>query len=875
MNLILNPFIPKNEARKEELLSCLEENLNNKAISKIFLLQECENTYLTKEQEEHEKLVLFKNQGQKKFSELFSFAKSNCSGLCIIANSDIYFNESLSKTFSINEIISSRTVLCQQRYNESKGDLFFERTPDEFHKLSGSADAWIFNIDFINHDDFSGLNFFAGTSFCDQHLANHFAKKNINCFSVADILCIHKHSSKIQNNGEVQEEDYRPTKNFVKESLKSEDLKYNPITSLAVLQTIWGILKNKEGKFDQKRIDFLKNNIETLIQEVNRFIINEMSVNKDSIEKNIIDPYFLLDLDFNEITSLNLTPVCLPITKFSFPNPFYRRVAVLPNKKELIIEVKHEEDNKQAKINEKILICLTCRNVEDFCYSLAKNIKKYSSFFINHEVIVVESNSQDNSFISFASALSYFGLNFKVISLKSTKENSRIKNITTARNRYMQEIKQKSGFKYCLFLDADEVNTEDFEEEGFLSNFNQPFESEWSAVSANSGYRYYDIFALRAKDWVENNYEEKIAQRRSFMSRGDAANIFLQSKMIHIPSYYKPFLVESAFNGTCLFKTEKIKNLTYKYTEGDDGEPVCEHVDFFKQLKKVFINPCFINQNSPSEHIIDLGQAAKPFNLQKLEAISIISHCGEIESGTLQNFLQKHIKMFQSFNNSFQKLRPHLLGKGFSYNQYNQHTAKHKKITLWLEESGKLQNLIPKIAPLVNSINAEIRIYKEDITPNKQTSAFITVINANPEKIFLLLEADCEASEDLTHHLNTEISKIDLSEKDFFVLGSTYHGKHDLSDNSSSPEHFNGVAVYQANAKLREEVVKNLLKLDRHKAMGDNYDTLLHKLSNKFRLESQGGNCFESKYILNISHPDDKDLDPLLIKKEAKLVHKK
>lgn len=889
MNLILNPFIPKNKSRLEELSACLQENLNNKFISKIFLLQECGGAYLTKEQEQHEKIVLLKDQGRKKFSELFSFAKLNCNGLCIIANSDIFFDESLSRALDINEVISSRTVLCQQRFNETKHLLFFERSPDQFVKLSGSADAWIFNIDCISEDDFSDLDFFAGTSFCDQHLANHFANKNINCLSVSDIICGHRHSNKVKDNGEVQEKDYTPTENFVKENLKSKDLKYNAITSTGLLKNIWETLKSKEGKFDKNCIDFLKNNIEILVQEVNRFIINKIyklavdinsniglkKLDREAVERHIIDTYFLLNLDFSKVTSFNLTPVCHPTIEYGFPNPFYRRVPVLPNNKELIIQKKQKQDNRQAKINEKILICATCRNVEDFCYKLAKNIKKYSSFFVNHEVIIVESNSQDNSFISTATALSFFGLNFKVISLKNDKKSDRIKNITEARNRYMQEIKQRSGFKYCLFLDADEVNIEDFEKDGFLSNFDQPFESEWDTVSANSGFRYYDIFALRARGWVEENFETQMKQRRSFINRSDAANMFLLNKMIHIPRHNKPFLVESAFNGTCLLKTEKIKNLTYKYTKGDRGEPICEHVAFFKQLKKNFINPFFINQFSPSQHVIELGLSHQPQNLNRLDSISIMSHCGEIESGTLQNFLEKNTKMFEAFNDSFKKTQPHLLGEHFTYGEYNQSQEQTKRIIIWLEDTEKARSLAPKIMRLAASINAEVKLYKENITANKQTSGFVTIVNTNINKIFLLLEADCAVSEDLTLHLNSEISNIDLSEKDWFILGSTYHGKHDLSDNSSSADHFNGVAVYQANQKFKKEVVEVFSKLDINTMLGDNYDTLLHKHSNKFRKKDQGGNCIESKYILNISHPDDKDLDPLLIKEEAKLVHQK
>jgi len=247
---------------------------------------------------------------------------------------------------------------------------------------------------------------------------------------------------------------------------------------------------------------------------------------------------------------------------------------------------------------------------------------------------------------------------------------------------------------------------------------------------------------------------------------------------------------------------------------------------------------------------------------KRLDSISIMSHCGEIENGDLQNFLEKNTKMFKAFNDSFKKNQPHLLGE-------------NKRITIWLQDTENINILAQKIFKLAESINAEIKLYKENITANKQTSGFLTIVNANINKIFLLLEADCAFSEDLTLHLNSEISNIDLSEKDWFILGSTYHGKHDLSDNASSPDHFNGVAVYQVNQKFKEEIIKSLSRLDTKAILCDNYDTLLHKHSNKFRLESQGGNCIESKYILNISHPDDKDLDPLLIKKEAKLVHQK
>ena len=93
MKLVLNYFKPKNIQRFGEYLVCLEENINNNLIDEIYLFVSDDSTLSLS----HEKIKIIKFDQRPSLMDMFEFCNTKLAGeLCIIASSDIIFDETLA-----------------------------------------------------------------------------------------------------------------------------------------------------------------------------------------------------------------------------------------------------------------------------------------------------------------------------------------------------------------------------------------------------------------------------------------------------------------------------------------------------------------------------------------------------------------------------------------------------------------------------------------------------------------------------------------------------------------------------------------------------------------------------------------------------------
>jgi hypothetical protein len=221
MILITTFYVPNNKTREKEINKCLKMNYENPFIEKIILLNDKIYKLPIQEEEESQKIeqVIINNSPNYKlrFDDAINYINNSeeCIGkLCILSNSDIYFNETLSK---IDNTTLSNNVFALLRYDEDEhGNLTLYS--ENGKPRDNSQDCWIFKSPLKVNTNI--LNFEFGTLGCDNVFANIVYNSGIYisnpCYSIQSI---HVHSSNYRTYNE-QSRLYREYCNVVPCNLK-------------------------------------------------------------------------------------------------------------------------------------------------------------------------------------------------------------------------------------------------------------------------------------------------------------------------------------------------------------------------------------------------------------------------------------------------------------------------------------------------------------------------------------------------------------------------------------------------------------------------------------------------------------------------------
>ena len=142
--LVQQFYIHDNVRRYNEILFCLRQNCDNEYINKIYLLNE--KIYTQKElglnDEQIKKIVQVNIKKRMKYSDFFNFInhkkeKDNLEGYVILANSDIYLNETVINLYKTN-LSFQKACFMQLRLNTIRKHLKIR---------NDSQDTWIFHPD--------------------------------------------------------------------------------------------------------------------------------------------------------------------------------------------------------------------------------------------------------------------------------------------------------------------------------------------------------------------------------------------------------------------------------------------------------------------------------------------------------------------------------------------------------------------------------------------------------------------------------------------------------------------------------------------------------------------------------------------------------
>lgn len=156
MFVLIITFYYENDAnRRSELLRAIRCNINNSFINKIYILCESGEEFLN---DLDAKIEIVKQNNRPKFHDLIKFANGFSQNIYkIIANTDIYFDDTLAKAQKIED----NQVFCLTRWDLKESGVI------EFYSNFKSQDSWIFRNTLPENIG----NYFLGVPGCDNRLA--------------------------------------------------------------------------------------------------------------------------------------------------------------------------------------------------------------------------------------------------------------------------------------------------------------------------------------------------------------------------------------------------------------------------------------------------------------------------------------------------------------------------------------------------------------------------------------------------------------------------------------------------------------------------------------------------------------------------------
>ena len=176
--------------RHEEILICLQENINNKYIKKIIVVLE---KHLETFPFDSSKLEFWELCKRPTYSDMFEHANINYVGeTCIIANSDIFFNNTLKhlENFDLKNLF-----LCLTRYDlKLDGSLVFIN--EDF--MMRSQDVWVFKSP-VPPTLVERSKFYLGTNACDNMISRIATDSGLITTNPSLLIeTIHLHNSNIR-----------------------------------------------------------------------------------------------------------------------------------------------------------------------------------------------------------------------------------------------------------------------------------------------------------------------------------------------------------------------------------------------------------------------------------------------------------------------------------------------------------------------------------------------------------------------------------------------------------------------------------------------------------------------------------------------------
>jgi len=199
-------------------------------------------------------------------------------------------------------------------------------------------------------------------------------------------------------------------------------------------------------------------------------------------------------------------------------------------------------------------ICGTVRNCGSFLAKVFKNIETIGKLFDDYKIVIAYDVSTDNS-LQFLKNYQESHSD-KLILHVGTEPLSeyRVYNIAKARNKCLDTIRnQFSDYEYFIMIDCDDICSEPVKLEHLL--YYLLINTDWDALTFNKK-PYYDLWALS-----KYPFSFSCMHFKNWQKWGDFVEKILNETP---PKTLIPCM--SAFNGFCIYKTDKFINGFYDPT---------------------------------------------------------------------------------------------------------------------------------------------------------------------------------------------------------------------------------------------------------------------------------------------------------------------
>lgn len=254
-----------------------------------------------------------------------------------------------------------------------------------------------------------------------------------------------------------------------------------------------------------------------------------------------------------------------------------------------------------APIDEKVLICGVCRNIEKSIPNTIESIEALGAQFDDYRIIIYENNSKDRTkklLKGWAKREPRLTLISEQVSKKRLTQESQMKlkiprrteKIARARNIVLKEALQPKydGYSYLIWADLDFLNPWDIEH--IVETILHP-EEEWDAVFANGAY---DIYAFRDEEFPMG--EELLGANYYWAHR---PNLQIDREGPWRPVY-------SAFGGIGIYQREALRGCSYSgVVTRELEEQVATWIDRAQAKGGVWMVDCYLDLLK-SRPIIDL-----------------------------------------------------------------------------------------------------------------------------------------------------------------------------------------------------------------------------------------------------------------------------
>lgn len=183
MTLLVGHYREPNPARACEYATALATNCENRHIERIFVFLEDDSPLWFS----HPKVQTLPSRQRVKFAQLFAFGNRELAGkTCIIANSDIYFDDTLRELRGYD---LTGKLLALSRWETVNGKV-------EYNGLQWSQDAWIFRAPIVPIT----CDFPLGILACDTRLNHEARAAGLEVLNPCKtVRAIHLHTSAVRN----------------------------------------------------------------------------------------------------------------------------------------------------------------------------------------------------------------------------------------------------------------------------------------------------------------------------------------------------------------------------------------------------------------------------------------------------------------------------------------------------------------------------------------------------------------------------------------------------------------------------------------------------------------------------------------------------